>query len=74
MELQDFINKFSEQFDDTEISVFKPDTHFKELEDWSLLGAVSVIAMIEEEQGGALKGGGLLKSDTIQELFERIKK
>ena len=49
MELQDFINKFSEQFDDTEISVFKPDTHFKELEDWSSLVALSVIAMIDEE-------------------------
>lgn len=73
MELQDFINKFSEQFDDTESSVFKPDTHFKELEDWSSLVALSVIAMIDEEYDISLKGDDLLKSDTIQELFECIK-
>ena len=56
------------------ISVFKPDTHFKELEDWSSLVALSVIAMIDEEYDVSLKGDDLLKSDTIQELFERIKK
>lgn len=30
--------------------------------------------MIDEEYDVSLKGDDLLKSDTIQELFERIKK
>ena len=68
------MNNFFEIFDDLEIYLFKPDTHFKELEDWSSLVALSVIAMIDEEYDVSLKGDDLLKSDTIQELFERIKK
>ena len=40
----------------------------------SLILILSVIAMIDEEYDVSLKGDDLLKSDTIQELFERIKK
>ena len=73
MELQDFINKFSEQFDDTEISVFKPDTHFKELEDWSSLVALSVIAMIDEEYDVHIKGEEIRNSVTIEDLYNIVK-
>ena len=73
MELQDFINKFSEQFDDTEISVFKPDTHFKELEDWSSLVALSVIAMIDEEYDVRIKGEEIRNSVTIEDLYNIVK-
>ena len=32
MEIKDFIEKFAEQFEDTEVSVFKEDTEFKTLD------------------------------------------
>ena len=72
MELQDFINKFSEQFDDTEISVFKPDTHFKELEDWSSLVALSVIAMIDEEYDVTVTGDDMKQQVTIGDLYNLV--
>ena len=72
MELQDFINKFSEQFDDTEISVFKPDTHFKELEDWSSLVALSVIAMIDEEYDVTVTGDDMKQQATIGDLYTLV--
>ena len=72
MELQDFINKFSEQFDDTEISVFKPDTHFKELEDWSSLVALSVIAMIDEEYDVTVTGDDMKQQATIGDLYNLV--
>lgn len=39
MDLKEFIEHFAEQFEDTEVSVFQPDTNFKELEEWSSLMA-----------------------------------
>ena len=35
MEIKEFIQNFADQFDDTETSVFTPETEFKELEEWS---------------------------------------
>ena len=49
MELKEFIQNFADQFDDTDTSVFTQETKFKELEEWSSLTALSVIAMIDEE-------------------------
>ena len=37
MELNEFIEKFAEQFDETEESVFTPNVIFKELDEWSSL-------------------------------------
>ena len=35
MDLQDFINNFAEQFDETDVNEFSAETAFKELEEWS---------------------------------------
>lgn len=69
MELKHFIEKFSEQFDETESTEFKPDTNFKNLEEWSSLNALSIIAMVDEEYSVTIKGEDIKNSDTIEELF-----
>lgn len=73
MELDDFIEKFAEQFDDTDVAEFKAETEFKELEEWSSLIALSVIAMIDEEYDIQIKGDEIRNSNTIVELFFNIK-
>lgn len=40
MDLQDFINNFAEQFDETDVNEFGAETAFKELEEWSSLHAL----------------------------------
>ena len=45
MELTEFIEKFAEQFDETDAAEFRADTEFKALEEWSSLSALSIIAM-----------------------------
>lgn len=72
MELKLFIENFSNQFDETESSEFTPDTKFKELEEWSSLTALSVIAMIDEEYEIKVKGDDIRNSVTINDLFEII--
>ena len=73
MELNDFIAKFAEQFEDTEASEIKADTVFKDLDEWSSLVALSVIAMVDEEYDIEIKGNDILKSNTIEDLFNAVK-
>ena len=73
MELQDFVQHFAEQFDETEMSVFKPDTKFREINEWSSLLALSIIAMADEEYEVKLKGEDIRTSPPIEDLFNIVK-
>jgi len=73
MELKEFIENFAAQFDDTDASEFKAETKFRELEEWSSIIALSIIAMIDEEYDIAVKGEEMRRANTINELFEIIK-
>ena len=72
MELQQFIEKFAEQFDETESAEFKPDTVFKDLEEWSSFNALSIIAMVDEEYAVVIKGEDIKNSTTIEDLFNAV--
>lgn len=73
MELNSFIENFAEQFDETDASEFKAETVFKELDEWSSLIALSVIAMVDEEYDVTLKGDDIRNSNTIEDLFNNVK-
>lgn len=73
MEIKDFIEKFAEQFEDTEVSVFKEDTKFKTLDEWTSLMALSIMAMIDEEYDVRVKGNDIKNAVTIKDLFEIVK-
>ena len=73
MELNEFIENFAEQFDDTESSEIQPDTEYRELDEWTSLTALSIIAMIDEEYDVQLKADEMRKTQTIQELFDLVK-
>ena len=73
MELNDFIENFAEQFDDTDSSEIKAGTKYKELEEWSSLIALSVIAMVDEEYGINVKGDEFKTAATVEDLFNAIK-
>lgn len=73
MELNEFIANFAEQFDDTDPSEIESNTVFKELEEWSSLVALSIIAMVDEEYGITIKGDEIRNSNTVEDLFNAIK-
>ena len=73
MDLQDFVEKIAEQFDETDVNSIKTDTVFKELDEWSSLIALSVIAMVDEEYEVALKGDDIRNASTIEDLFNVVK-
>lgn len=73
MELNSFIEHFAEQFDETDASEFKAETVFKDIEEWSSLIALSIIAMVDEEYDVTLKGDDIRNSSTIEDLFNIAK-
>lgn len=73
MELKDFIANFAEQFDDTDVSEIKANTVFKELDEWSSLVALSVIAMVDEEYDVTIKGDEIRNSNTVEDLYYAVK-
>lgn len=51
MELNDYITKFAEQFEDTDVSDITTDCENKELDEWSSLTAMGIIAFVKSEYG-----------------------
>lgn len=72
MEIKEFIENFANQFDETDVCEFKADTNFRELEEWSSLIALSVIAMIDDEYDIQLSADEMRKTQTIQQLFDVV--
>ena len=72
MELNDFVAKFAEQFDDTDASDILPDTYFQELEEWSSLTAMGIIAFVKTEYGKSITGKEIRSCDTVEDLFNLL--
>lgn len=72
MELNEFIEKFAEQFDETDITEFTSETIFKELDEWSSLIALSVLAMVDEEYDVQLKGDDIVNAQSINDLYQIV--
>lgn len=73
MELNVFIEKFAEQFEETDASEITASTEFKNLDEWSSLIALSVIAMVDEEFEITIKGEDIRNSKTVEDLFNAVK-
>ena len=67
-----FIENFADLFDETDSDTINANTHFKELDEWSSLIALSVIAMIDEEYDVEFRGDDIRNSVTVNDLFDAV--
>lgn len=72
MKLEEFVQLFAEQFDDTPVDSFTPETNYRTLEEWGSLVALSVISMVDDEFEKRITGADLKSCKTIRELYELI--
>ena len=72
MEMKDFIANFADQFDEIDVDVLTAETNFRNLDEWSSLVALSVMAMVDDEYEVELKADEMRKTNTIQELFDLV--
>ena len=73
MDIQEFIENFASQFDETEISEFSAETRFRDLEEWNSFLALGVMAMIKSEYDVAISADEMRNANTIQDLYDTVK-
>lgn len=68
-----FIKNFADQFDERDSSTLSLGTKFRELNDWSSLIALSVMAMCAEEYNVILSADEMEKANTIFDIYDIVK-
>lgn len=72
MEIEAFIKKIEQEFDELPADVLKPATNFKESIHWSSINAVVFATMIEFEYHVMITTDDFNKTNTLSELFELV--
>ena len=72
MTLDEFIEAFSEEFDDTPVEAFKADTKYRQLDEWSSLTALSIISMVDDQFDKNITGADIRSTETIEDLYNLI--
>jgi acyl carrier protein len=73
MGIDEFLKNFCDLFEETDSKAFKPLTRFRDIEEWSSLLALSVIAMVDEKYHVRLTGDDIRNSQTIEDIFNMVK-
>jgi acyl carrier protein len=72
MDIKRFIENFADLFDETDPATISAATKFKELEEWSSLVALAVIAMVDEEYDVEFRGDDIRGSSTVEDLYKIV--
>ena len=70
--LEEFVALFAEQFDETDASEIQSGTVFHELDEWSSLTGMSVIAMAKTTYGKTITGKEIRECETVEDLYNLI--
>lgn len=73
MQKEEFIDNFANQFDDTDASEITFQTVYKDLDEWSSLMSLSIIAMCDEEYSVKVTGDDIKNTSTVEDLFNLVK-
>lgn len=74
MTLNEFTTKFAEIFDDTDASEIQADTVYQDLDEWSSLTSMCVVAFVKTECGKNVTGAEIRSCNTVEDLFNLINK
>ena len=72
MTLDEFVTVFAEEFDDTPVEDFNPDTKYRQLDEWSSLVALSIISMVDDQFEKNITGADIRSTETIEDLYNLI--
>ena len=72
MTLDEFVVLFADLLDDTDPSEIRPDTYFQDLDEWSSLLNLGVIAMVKTQLGKDITAKEIRSCETIQDLYEHL--
>lgn len=70
--IDDFIGALQEEFEDVAPNTIKPESKFRELEGWSSMLALIIIARIDSDYDVTVTAEELAKTHTVQDLFDLV--
>lgn len=74
MELDVFVRRFEQEFEEVALGALNAETAFRQLEEWSSMQALILIAMIDIEFGVTISAEEFKKSTTIADIYNMITK
>jgi acyl carrier protein len=72
MNIQEFISIVEEEFDEVEKGTLEASTSFRQMEGWSSMHALILIALVDNHFDILLTGEELRGLDTIQDLYDLL--
>ena len=72
MSIDEFVKNFADQFDDTDASLIKSDSRFRDIDEWSSLNALAVLNMINKKCKVIVSADELRKVNTVKELYDLV--
>lgn len=72
MKLEEFVENFASQFEDTDASEINASTAFQELDEWSSLMVMTVIAMAKTDYEKTITGTEIRHCNTVEDLFKLV--
>ncbi len=72
MQLDTFIEKLEEQFEELEKGTLKADAEFRQLEEWTSMQALVVIASFDWEYGVTITADELKGATTVMDLYKIV--
>jgi len=72
MTLNEFVEAFAGELEETDESQVTAATEYKTLEEWGSLCALSIISMVDAEMDKTITGADLRGCKTIEELYNLI--
>jgi acyl carrier protein len=70
--MDEFIRNLVEIFEDADTGTIRPEAKFRDLEGYSSLIALSIIAMADEAYNLKLKGEDIRNSITVEDLYKVV--
>lgn len=72
MDKEKFLANFANQFEDTDASEITFETKFHELDEWSSIVGMCMLAMAKTEYGKSIKGEELRGCTTVEDVYNLI--
>lgn len=72
MDKNEFLANFADQFDETDASEITLTTEFHDLDEWSSLTGMGVIALAKTQYGKSITGTELKDCVTVEDVFNLI--
>jgi acyl carrier protein len=72
MNLENFLDGFRSQFDETAPELIQKETVYRDLDEWSSMMALVIIAFVDDEYNVSLTGDDFGSTKTVEDLFNLI--